>query len=79
MAKAAQQCIRYKMTFSEKLVREPLAPALSQFDVIHNILRGSITPKGATLDEIELIGSAKNIEKALKYLADKGVRVTKLD
>lgn len=79
MAKDAQKTARYKMTFPEKIIGEPIIYKLAHdLDVAPNILRGRITDKNAWL-EVELAGTAKNIEKALKFLADRGVTVQKLE
>ena len=70
---------RYKMTFPAKIVGEPIMTKLSNdFDVSYNMVRGRITEKGAWL-EVELIGSAKNIARALKFLDERGVAVQAQD
>lgn len=70
---------RFKMTFPEKTIGEPIIYKLSHdLDVQPNILRGRITEKSAWL-ELELIGAQKNIDKALKFLADRGVDIQKLE
>lgn len=79
MAKEAQKVARFKMTFPEKTIGEPIIYKLSHdLDVAPNILRGRITDKNAWL-ELELVGSAKNIEKALKFLQERGVKIDKLE
>ncbi len=79
MAKGAQKSVRFRMTFPEKILGDPIIYKLSHdFDVIPNIMRGRITDKSAYL-EVELVGSPKNTEKALKYLSERGVTVQKLD
>ena len=79
MTKDASKPARFKMTFPEKIIGEPIIYKLSHdLDVAPNILRGRITEKSAWL-EVELIGSAKNVEKALKYLQERGVTTQKLD
>ena len=78
-AKDALKSVRYKMTFPAKIVGEPIMTKLSNdFGVSYNMMRGRITDKGAWL-EVELIGSAKNIERALKFLGERGVTVQGLD
>lgn len=77
-AKDARNTVRYKMTFPAKIVGEPIMTKLSNdFGVSYNMMRGRITDKGAWL-EVELIGSAKNVERALKFLAERGVAVESL-
>lgn len=79
MAKTAQKATRYRMTFPEQILGEPIIYKLSHdFEVIPNIMRGRITDKSAYL-EVELVGTAKNTDKALKFLAEKGVSVQKLE
>ncbi len=78
-AREAQKSVRFKMTFPEKILGEPIIHRLSHdLDVVPNIMRGRITEKSAWL-EVELVGPAKSIEKALKFLAERGVTVQKLD
>ena len=50
----------------------------NDFGVSYNMMRGRITDKGAWL-EVELIGSAKNIERALAFLGERGVTVQPLE
>ncbi len=79
MAKTAQKSTRYRMTFPEQVLGEPIIYKLSHdFEVIPNIQRGRITDKSAYL-EVELVGTPKNTEKALKFLGERGVTVQKLD
>ena len=70
---------RFKMTFPAKIVGEPIMTKLSHdFGVSYNMIRGRITDKGAWLD-VELLGGKKNIEKALEFLAERGVTVSPLE
>ena len=79
MVKTAQKSTRYRMTFPEQMLGEPIIYKISHdFEVIPNIMRGRITDKSAYL-EVELVGTPKNTDKALKYLADHGVTVQKID
>jgi ABC-type methionine transport system ATPase subunit len=79
MVKAAQKASRFKMTFPEKILGDPIIYKLSKdFDVIPNIMRGRITDKSAYL-EVEIVGAAKNVDKALKYLSERGVTIQRLD
>lgn len=78
-AKESQKSVRFKMTFPEKILGEPVIHKLSHdMNVVPNIMRGRITEKNAWL-EVELVGTAKNIDKALKYLAERGVNVQRLE
>jgi ABC-type methionine transport system ATPase subunit len=78
MARESQKTLRLKLTFPEKVLGDPIIHTLSHdLDVVPNILRGRITEKNAWL-EVEIIGTSKGLEKARKYLADRGVTVTPL-
>ena len=77
-AKEAKKTVRCKMTFPQKVVGQPVMHKLwSDFKVVSNTMRGRITEKGAWL-EVELVGSPKNIDAALKFLADQGVSLQPL-
>jgi ABC-type methionine transport system ATPase subunit len=62
-------------TFPPQLVREPIIYNLGiQFKVIPNIRRADITEdKGWVVLELE--GEEKDIEQAITWLTDKGIRV----
>lgn len=78
-AREAQKTVRFKMTFPEKILGEPVIHKLSHdLNVVPNIMRGRITEKNAWL-EVQLVGTAKNIERALKFLEERGVSVQKLE
>ena len=79
MTKNARRTQKFKLSFPEKVIGDPIIHTLSHdFDVVPNILRGRITDKNAWL-EVELIGSDKNLERARKFLGDRGVVFTPLD
>ena len=79
MAKETTRTARFKMTFPERILGEPIMHKLSRdLNVVPNIMRGRITEKNAWL-EVEIVGTQKNIDKAVRYLADKDVTVQKLD
>ena len=78
-AKESKKSERFKMTFPAKIVGEPIMTKLSNdFGVSYNMIRGRITDKGAWLD-VELIGLKKNIERALGFLAERGVTIAPLE
>ena len=78
-SKESPSSSRFKLTFPEKILGEPIVHKLSkEHDIVPNILRGRITQKSAWL-EVELVGSRKNIDKALRYLEDRGVTVLPLE
>lgn len=79
MAKDARRSLKLKVTFPERVLGDPIIHTLSHdFDVVPNILRGRITGKNAWL-EIEVLGTEKNLERARKFLTDRGVSFTVLD
>ena len=72
----ARKSLKLKLTFPEKILGDPIIHTLSHdFDVVPNILRGRITGKNAWL-EVEMFGSDKNLERARKFLVDRGVTFT---
>ncbi|HEU4338736.1 MAG TPA: NIL domain-containing protein [Planctomycetota bacterium] len=74
----ARKSLKLKLTFPEKILGDPIIHTLSHdFDVVPNILRGRITGKNAWLD-VEIFGSDKNLERARKFLSDRGVTFTVL-
>jgi ABC-type methionine transport system ATPase subunit len=78
-AREVKKTIRFKMTFPQEVVGMPIMHTLSHdLDVTPNIMRGRVTGKGAWL-EVELTGPPKNLEKALKFLEEKGITIQKLD
>ena len=78
MAKDARRSLKLKLTFPEKVLGDPIIHTLSHdFDVVPNILRGRITDKNAWL-EVEMIGTDKSLERARKFLTDRGVSFTVL-
>ncbi len=78
-AKEAKKTLRCKMTFPQKVVGQPIMHRLwTEFKVVSNTMRGRITEKGAWL-EVELVGPAKSLDAALKYLGGEGVSIQFLD
>ena len=77
--KESRKSEKFKMTFPAKIVGEPIMTKLSHdFGVSYNMIRGRITDKGAWLD-VELLGAAKNIERALAFLKERGVTISPLE
>lgn len=79
MTKGRHFVARYRLTFTnEKVIGQPI---LSEMDrktrVVHNIQRGVIKPENAWL-QVELTGSRRNVERALKFLQSKGVTIAEL-
>ena len=78
-AKDSQKTLRFKMSFPKRVLGDPVMHRLARkAGVIPSILRGRITNKGAWL-EVELVGSGKQLNKALKLLESEGVSVTPMD
>lgn len=75
MAKKKPVVRRFKMTFPSEILGEPIMHKLSHdLNIVPNISRGRITDKNAWL-EVEMEGAQKNIDKALVYLAERGIVV----
>ena len=75
---AKNKVVRYKMFFPQNTLGEPFMYKLSkEMKVVPNILRGRIADTNAWL-EIEIAGSKANINKAIKFLEEKGVAITQL-
>jgi ABC-type methionine transport system ATPase subunit len=74
---ASRATLRRKLTFPAKIVGEPIMTNLSNdFGVTYNMVRGRITDKGAWLT-VDLQGSAKNLEQAVAFLEERGVKIEK--
>ncbi len=64
-----------KLTFPGRLIKEPVTFQMAaKFKLVANIRRAKVT---ATVGELvlELEGTAANLERGRKFLADKGVKV----
>ncbi len=74
-----EKMIKYKMTFPEKMIGDPVLYQLSQdLGVAPFFLGGGTTEKDAWL-EVELIGPEENIGKAITFLGERGVTIEKLE
>jgi len=66
---------RIKFTFEEQLIKEPIIWKLAkEFDVITNIRRADVTDERGWVI-LELDGERDEIERALAWVRDQGVRV----
>lgn len=73
MAKAGRQSLRFRMVFPGELIGEPLIHTLShEYKVVPNIMRGRIAESSAWM-EVELVGSARALKRAIDYLKGRGV------
>jgi len=62
-------------TFPQQIIREPLLYNLSRdFTVVPNIRGASVTDDSGFM-ALELEGEQENIDRAILYLRDRGVRV----
>lgn len=67
------------LTYPKELVKEPLIYQVSQlFNVAFNIRQASISEE-IGLVALELEGEADEVEKALKFFVDKGVKVEPIE
>lgn len=67
--------VRVKLTFPEELVREPIVARLvREHDVEPNIRRANVDEHEGWI-VCELSGDGADVEKALAWLRDSGVRV----
>lgn len=77
-APSSPKVLRVRMTIPKKLVAKPIFHTLSgKYKLIHNTLQGRISSRGAWLD-VELSGTARNIDRALEHLEKLGVTVDPL-
>jgi ABC-type methionine transport system ATPase subunit len=69
---------RVKLTFPEELIKEPLLGRLvREFDVLPNIRRANVEETVGWI-VCELSGEPPDVDRALAWLADKGVQVDRL-
>ena len=70
---------KFILTFPKELVREPWNYNLiTRFDIIPNIVAGTISEDSAILG-YEFDGDDGKVEEAVGYLRDKGVQVEAVD
>jgi hypothetical protein len=66
---------RVKFTFPEDLIKEPIIWEVgTRFNIVTNIRRADVTPTIAWA-VLELDGEATELEKALQWVLERGVRV----
>jgi len=69
------ETLRIKFTFVEQLIKEPIIWKLAkEFDVITNIRRADVTDERGWVI-LELDGERDEIERALDWVREQGVRV----
>lgn len=70
---------RYYLTYSKELVKEPFIYQVGKdFKVKTNIRQASISEELGIV-ALELEGEAEEIEKAVKFFVDKGVKVEPIE
>jgi ABC-type methionine transport system ATPase subunit len=71
----AKKIIRIELTFPEALIKEPVIyTAAKKFNFIPNIRKAEVTQTTGKI-ELELEGTAKDLEKAIEYFERKGIEV----
>jgi ABC-type methionine transport system ATPase subunit len=66
---------KVSLSFPQKLIREPILHNIStRFGVMFNISKANVTDEHGFL-ELSLEGDAENLEKALAYLRERGVKI----
>jgi hypothetical protein len=66
--------LRVKFTFPQDKIKDPVIWEVGKrFEIVTNIRRADVTPEIAAV--LELDGEADEIERALKWVAETGVRV----
>ena len=67
------------LTFPQKLIKEPIIYDIGQkFTVVTNIRGASVTDEIA-LVALQLEGEAPEVDRAIQYMVDRGVKVESLE
>ncbi|HEX2386735.1 MAG TPA: NIL domain-containing protein [Candidatus Binatia bacterium] len=79
MAQKEKVSERVYLTFPKELVKEPLVCQMAKkFDILFNI-RGSSVTAEMGLVALEIDGDRAEVDKAIKWLKDKGVIVEPIE
>jgi L-aspartate semialdehyde sulfurtransferase ferredoxin len=79
MAQKEKVSERVYLTFPKQLVKEPLVCQMAKkFDILFNI-RGSSVTADMGLVALEIDGERAEVDKAIKWLKDKGVIVEPIE
>ena len=71
--------LRVKLTFPEKLIKEPVIYNLGKkFDIVTNIRRANVEQKIGWV-VLEMDAPAENLQQGLNYLEELGVEVERLE
>lgn len=74
-APKARSARRLELDFPARLVNQPILYELvKKFDLVPNVRRASVTQKFGYI-QLELQGSEEAIEKGIRYLIKRGLRV----
>ncbi len=69
---------RIVLTFPQRLIKKPVIYTMAKkFDVMPNIRRARVTERVGEVT-LELSGSKENLEKGIKYLRRRGVKIRPL-
>ena len=71
--------LKVRITFPEEKIKEPIIYQIGKdYKVVTNIRRADVTEKTGWVD-LELIGEAKEVERAVADLKKKGVKVDPIE
>lgn len=71
--------LKVRITFPEEKIKEPIIYQIGKENkVVTNIRRADVTEKTGWVD-LELIGDAKDVERAVAELKKKGVKVDPIE
>jgi len=71
--------LKVRITFPEDRIKEPVIYQIGkEYKVVTNIRRADVTEKTGWVD-LELIGDAKEVERAVAGLKTKGVKVDPIE
>ncbi len=76
---SAMNMVRLQLIYPEDLVKEPiLCMVCKNFNVILNIRTAKVTRDTGILS-VEIDGDSEEIERAIKFIEEKGVRVQPIE
>jgi ABC-type methionine transport system ATPase subunit len=76
---AIMASFKIHITFPEEKIKEPIIYQIGKdFQVVTNIRKADVTEKTGWVD-LELIGDAKEVERAVAALKKKGVKVDPIE
>jgi len=70
---------RIILTFPQTLVSQPITYHLAkEYDLMLNILRGTVTPNEQGQLVVEITGKKKSMDEGIKYLTELGIKIQPL-